>query len=276
MRVLFKCCLIAMGAAGILAAQHGHGGGGGGSRGGGGGGGYHASASRSTSSYATPNAARSVHPNPIGLQPYPSGFTGINRGAYSNQIHYGWPPTTGLTTGVTTGARRPVFGYPPVRRPIRYGYYGFGFYPSQGFGYYGNDWGNNWNDPYYDSGPGVPYASPDQYAPYAAMPDPNVETGLGPYYPPVPYDAGPPQQQYYAPSPDSAPVPPTTPIVLILKNGQKLEVQNYAIMNGMFWDFTKQNSKRFPLAAIDAGASARATEDAGGSFPEESFAANQE
>jgi hypothetical protein len=106
------------------------------------------------------------------------------------------------------------------------------------------------------------------------MPDPNVQTDPGPYYPPIPYDAGPPQQQY-APYPDPNPAPPpATPIILVLKNGQKLEVQNYAIMNGMFWDFTKQTSKRIPLANIDVAASVKATEDAGGSFPAEPFGAN--
>jgi hypothetical protein len=148
---------------------------------------------------------------------------------------------------------------------VLWGLYGFGFYPGFGFGYYGNDG----YDPYYDSGPQVPYA-PDQYAPYAAMPDPNVETGPGYYYPPIPYDAGPQQPMPNYPVPE----PPATPIVLILKSGQKLEVQNYAIMNGVFWDFTKQNSKRILLADIDYPASAKATEDVGGSLPEESFAAN--
>jgi hypothetical protein len=207
------------------------------------------------------------------LQPYASGFTGINPGAYNNHIHYGWPPTT-------TGTR-PVLGRPPVRRPGRYGYYGFGIYPSLGFGYYGdNFYDPSYDSGYYDSGQGVPYSSPDQYSsPYAAMPDPNVETGPGNYYPPIPYDAGPPQpqQQQYAPYPDPAPAPPPAlPILLILKTGQKLEVQNYAIVNGMFWDFTKPNSKRIPLAQIDVAASAKATDDAGGSFPTESFATNQE
>jgi hypothetical protein len=108
------------------------------------------------------------------------------------------------------------------------------------------------------------------------MPDPNVETGPGSYYPPIPY-AGPEQdqmqqqiQQQQAPAPE----PPSLPIILILKNGQKLEVQNYAIVDGMFWDFSKPNSKRIPLANIDLAASEKATDASGGSFPEDSFGAN--
>jgi hypothetical protein len=77
-------------------------------------------------------------------------------------------------------------------------------------------------------------------------------------------------QQQPAPAPD----PPSLPIILILKSGQKLEVQNYAIVDGMFWDFSKPNSKRIPLANIDLAASEKATEASGGSFPEDSFGAN--
>ncbi len=261
MRMLLKCSLLTIAAAGLVAAQHG---GGGGHSGGGGhfGGGFHSS-SHSSGGYSNFNSARSFSPAPA--QPYVSSFPASSPRGYGGQLRNGWTPTTGA---------RPVWGYPPVRRPIRptrYGYYGFGFYPSLGFGYYGGD---NGYDPYYDSGPGVPYAPPDQYAPYAAMPDPNIQNGLGSYYPPIPYDGGPPQQQQFAPYPDPAPAPPSTPIVLILKNGQKLEVENYAIMNGMFWVFTKQTSKRIPLANIDIAASVKATEDSGGSFPEEPFATN--
>ena len=266
MRMLANCSLIAFSAAGLLLAQHG----GGGHSGGGGhaSGGFHASApaARSSSGYSGFTPARVVSPPPIGLQSYPSGFTGINRGAYSNQIHYGWPPTTTANRPVYGGGGRG--GVYPVRRPGRYGYYGVGLYPAYGLGY----WGNDFYDPYYDSQSYAPYAPADQYGPYAAMQDPNVETGPGSYYPPIPY-AGPEQdqmQQQPAPAPD----PPSLPIILILKSGQKLEVQNYAIVDGMFWDFSKPNSKRIPLANIDLAASEKATEASGGSFPEDSFGAN--
>jgi hypothetical protein len=241
MRMLLKYCLLLTGIAGLVAAQHG---GGGHSSGGGGhsSGGFHSSSpmSRPSGGYSGFSSPRVVAPPPIGLQPYASGFTGINRGAYNNSIHYGWPPNTSATR--------------PIRRPARYGYYpyGFGYYPSLGYGY---------GDGFYDDSA--------NYGSYAAMPDPNVETGPGSYYPPIPYDSN-PQQLQPAPPAD----PPASPIVVILKNGQRLEVQSYAIMNGFFWNFSKQNSKRIPLANIDLAASVKATEDAGGSFPEEPFAAN--
>jgi hypothetical protein len=265
MRMLLKYCSLVTSIAGLVAAQHG---GGGHSSGGGGGhasGGFHSSSSsmsRPSGGYSGfRNSPRVVTPPPIGLQPYASGFTGINRGAYNNSVHYGWPPTA---------STHPIRGNPPVRRPGRYGAYPFGYYPALGFGFYGDGSYDAYDayDPYYDSAPAVPYAPPpEQYQPYAAMPDPNVQTGLGYYYPPVPYAS---ESQQPAPAPD----PPAVPITIILKSGQKLEMQNYAIMNGVLWDFTKQNSKRIPLASIDEAASAKATDQAGGSFPEESFATN--
>jgi hypothetical protein len=154
---------------------------------------------------------------------------------------------------------RPVGTRPPIRRPghgYGTGYYGVGLYPFLGYGYYG--------DPSYTE----QQAPQEQYVqPYEPMPEQN-----GDYYPPpVPYAMNPAVQ---APAPTIAepPAPPSTPITIVLKSGQKMEVQNYAIMNGVFWDFTKQNSKRIPLAQVDVAASVKATDAAGGAFPEESFA----
>jgi hypothetical protein len=192
----------------------------------------------------------------------PSGYTGINRGAYGGNINsthrYGWG-------GEPNRGNRPVRG--PRRE--RNGSYGFIYYPVYGVGY--DD--NSGYDPYYDSdsASAAPYPPVEQpYDPYASGQDPSVET-VPPqgYYPPVPY-AVEPQQQAAPPVPE-APIPP---LVLVLKNGQRREVKNYAIMNGMLWDFTTQSSHRIPLGSIDQAASAKATEDSGGSFPAESFGAN--
>jgi hypothetical protein len=117
----------------------------------------------------------------------------------------------------------------------------------------------------------VPYQ--DQYAPqYEPMMDPAA--AYPPAYPPVPYAPYPDQQQPLTQGVISEPEAPSVPITIILKSGQKLIVQNYAIVNGMFWDFTKPNGKRFPIASIDVAASAKATDEAGGAFPEVFFATN--
>ncbi len=147
-----------------------------------------------------------------------------------------------------------------------YPYIGYGY----GLGYYGDDYfANDYYANNYD--PGAYYAPQEQpqYQPYyGGGPDPNAG------YPPVPYAMDPYQQppaNYAAPS-DSEPAP-TSPITLVTKNGETRVVQNYAIMNGFFWDFSKASSKRIPLGDVDVAASVKATEAAGGTFPEEAFGA---
>jgi hypothetical protein len=267
MRMLLKFSVLAMSAAGFLAAQHG----GGGHFSGGGGGGFHASApaSRSFSSGYSgggySSSYRAVVP-PASYGGHLTYSTPGMPGTYGNSVRYG--------QSVLSGSR-PVGGRPPLRPPIRrpggypgYPYYGFGLYPYLGLGYYGDGYGY---DPYYDSGSGVPYQ--DQYAPqYEPMMDPAA--AYPPAYPPVPYAPYPDQQQPLTQGVISEPEAPSVPITIILKSGQKLIVQNYAIVNGMFWDFTKPNGKRFPIASIDVAASAKATDEAGGAFPEVFFATN--
>jgi len=252
MRVLLNgsVLVLVLGVAGLLMAQHGGGGGHSGGSGGhigGGGGGFHASSSRGSSGFHNSGGGGGWYPTLITPQ------------SYSGHLTFSTPGmgTTGLNRGGSRPVEgRPVWGRPPIRRPGRgYGYYGVGLYPylGYGYGYYPDDF---YGSDYYGGA-----APQQQYPQYEVAPDAQQE----PYYPPVPYQAQPqPQQQ-----PD--PLPSNTPMTIILKDGQKLEVQNYAIMNGMLWDFTRQNSKRIPLGTIDVAASSKATEAAGGSFPEESF-----
>ena len=58
------------------------------------------------------------------------------------------------------------------------------------------------------------------------------------------------------------------PVTLILRNGEQLTVRSYAVMNGTFWDFSKQPTRKIPLSSIDLSASQKATEAQGGEFPE--------
>ncbi len=61
--------------------------------------------------------------------------------------------------------------------------------------------------------------------------------------------------------------PPAPPITVILRNGQQLQVQNYAVMNQTFWDFSSQPARRIPISTIDLAASTKATEAQGVEFP---------
>jgi hypothetical protein len=58
------------------------------------------------------------------------------------------------------------------------------------------------------------------------------------------------------------------PIKLVLRSGQQIQVQDYAVVNGMFWDFTNQPVRRIPIAGIDSPASQKATEESGAEFPQ--------
>ncbi len=61
--------------------------------------------------------------------------------------------------------------------------------------------------------------------------------------------------------------PPQVPVTLVLRNGQQLQVQNYAVMDQTFWDLSRQPVRKIPIASIDVAASAKATEASGGDFP---------
>ena len=255
MRRLVNGSLLVMSVAGLLMAQHGgHSGGGGGHAGGGG---FHASSGGYSSGFHSSGGGGYV--------------TSITPQSYSGHLTLSTPPA-GATNGFNRSASapphfvesRPSWGRPPIRRPgagyDRYrGYYGIGYYPVIGYGYYGDDF----YSPYSDSGP----VAEQYYAPYEQGPE-----AVSAYSSQVPYTypADPQQGQPPLAAPQ-APEVPSVPITVVLKNGQKLVVQNYAIMNGLFWDFSKQNAKKIALSDIDVEASVKATDEAGGAFPVEAF-----
>jgi hypothetical protein len=79
------------------------------------------------------------------------------------------------------------------------------------------------------------------------------------------------QNANYAPqvnaAPPADPPPAPAPVILVLRNGQQIQVQNYAVMEKTFWDFSKQPARRIPLSSIDIAASSKATQANGGDFP---------
>ncbi len=60
---------------------------------------------------------------------------------------------------------------------------------------------------------------------------------------------------------------PQVPITVVLRNGQHMQVLNYAVMDQTFWDFSRQPARKIPISNIDISASTRATEASGGEFP---------
>jgi hypothetical protein len=75
-----------------------------------------------------------------------------------------------------------------------------------------------------------------------------------------------PQAPPYATREDPQPAQP--PVTLVLRNGQQLKVQNYAVMDQTFWDFSTQPTRKIPIANIDVAASEKATAAAGAEFPQ--------
>jgi hypothetical protein len=62
--------------------------------------------------------------------------------------------------------------------------------------------------------------------------------------------------------------PAAPPVTLVLKNGQTVQTQNYAVMNNTFWDFSTQPVRKIPVANIDLAASSKASEANGAEFPQ--------
>ncbi len=128
------------------------------------------------------------------------------------------------------------------------------------------------SSPYLDNGPPPPdQGGPDMYAMQNELGQQVQALGeevqqlkyaqRGPY-PPNPYEGPPPP-----PAPQTAPLPPSPPLTLVLRDGQRVNVRNYAVTDATFWDFTNDSTRKIPLSNIDLDASAKATQANGGEFP---------
>jgi len=69
------------------------------------------------------------------------------------------------------------------------------------------------------------------------------------------------------PAPDPEPAPPQPPITVVLKNGNRMQVQNYAVMGQTFWDFTTQPARKIPVSNINVAESINASNASGAEFP---------
>ncbi len=76
------------------------------------------------------------------------------------------------------------------------------------------------------------------------------------------------QLQSQASSESEPPLPPEVPVTLVLRDGRQLQVRSYAVMDQIFWDFSKQTVRKIPISNIDVAASTKATEAQGGEFPQ--------
>ncbi|MGB9235226.1 MAG: hypothetical protein WCC04_12500 [Terriglobales bacterium] len=153
-------------------------------------------------------------------------------------------------------------------RGNRYGF-GYGFrnrwgygYPYYGYPYYG------YYDPYWwwDSGSSYDDDQAQQQQMAGQMNEENLEEqqmlqqqdqDAYAQRRPVPRDPQPSRQE-------TARNDPAT--VLVFRNGSQREIQNYAIVDGMLFNFTAARTERIPLAVLDIPATVKANDDRGVDF----------
>ncbi len=193
-----------------------------------------------------PFPVRTFGPPPLGLRAPAAGFTGIDPGALRSQ-----PRSFGHGHGRN---RAPQAFFAPY-------YYPFLGYDTSGY---------------------------DAYPPYETAQDPAAQTAavtgnlLGQQIEDLSaqveelrneQEAARAQQTMPAPPLQSAApaaetqLPQAPPVKLVLRSGQQVQIQNYAVVDGTLWDFTSQPTRRIPVANIDIPASQKATEESGGEFP---------
>ncbi len=211
-----------------------------------------ASASRPATSNlgGRPYPLRTDIPTPVGLNSPAASYTGILPGAYRSQAN------AGGRYGRGAGAL--------IAAPLYYPYFGFGFDPSLNtFPSY-----NETIDPNAQAFAAAQDSLGEQIQQLAAELD-SVKRQVNtpaPFAPP----ATPPPPPAMSPGPyaaDSA-SQTTPPITVVLKNGQRLSVQSYAVMNGLLWDFSKQPVRKIPVSTIDIPESVKASEANGTEFPD--------
>ncbi len=185
---------------------------------------------------------RSYGPPPLGLRAPAAGFTGIDPGAFRSNGFY----------------RHRDFRNVP-----------FGFFSA----------------PYYYPFLGYGDSSYDAYPPSDTAMDPATQTELmnqnmlGEQIQQLSAEVEDLRNQQQANAQQPAPNPaagrsepasgpPAPPVTLVLRTGQHMTVQSYAVVDQMFWDLTSPTPRKIPLSVIDIPASTKATEANGGVFPE--------
>jgi hypothetical protein len=203
---------------------------------------------------ATPNAAaRPYHlrtdiPAPVGLNPPAASYTGILPGAFKSS-GYG-------------GGRYGRGGGAFFAAPLYYPYLGYdtslNTFPSY----------NQTIDPNAQTFGMAQDAIAEQMRELTAEVDSMKRQLNAPSAPPSVPETPP----VMAPAPENAGTDSQPGIALVLKDGRRMSVQSYAIMNGFLWDFSKQPVRKIAVSNIDIPESTKATEANGGEFPDLSSA----
>jgi hypothetical protein len=199
-----------------------------------------------------PYPLRTDLPPPTGLIPPAAAYTGISPGAYKFQAGFGGHYGRGG-------------GGALLAAPFYYPYLGYGSSLNTFPGY------NEQIDPNAQAFAAAQDSLGEQIRQLSEELDSVRRQVVTPPTPPVaPATPQPPPAMVpYGGDPASASQPP---IVVVLKNGQRLPVQSYAVMNGLIWDFSKQPVRKIPVSTVDIAESVKASEANGTEFPDLSSA----
>jgi len=138
--------------------------------------------------------------------------------------------------------------------------YGYPYYPYYGFY---DPWGNAW---WWDSGSSGDEDQASQRQMASDMNEENLEEqqmlreqDQDAYARPMPRPRAsqPVSEQHTRNDPAT---------VLVFRNGQQREIQNYAIVDGLLWNFTPARTEKIPLAVLDIQATIKANDDRGVDF----------
>jgi hypothetical protein len=199
--------------------------------------------------------------------PAPLGASGPAPVHASGSFHPNYGRGNGNFYGSGNGNRGGRGSHQDNRRRYPYAFY----YGPYAFPYYGYD--NGYYDPGDYSAPGPEYDSGNGDTQDLLM----SQDALGRQVQQLTAEVdslksqqqmqgAPPSMGAPARSPESQPQN-SVPLTLVMRSGQQLSVSNYAITDGVFWNFSKQPAQKIPVSDIDLAASAKATEANGGEFP---------
>lgn len=200
-----------------------------------------------------PYGIRTDIPTPIGLNPPAASYTGILPGAYKPQLNIGGHHGRGVVGGGLIAA------------PLYYPYLGYdsslNTFPSY----------NETIDPNAQAFAAAQESLGQQLQQLTAEMDALKRQVATPAVPPAPPSV-PQVPPAMAPPSEGTNTASQPPIVVVLKDGQSVSVQSYAVMNGFLWDFSKQPVRKIPVANINVAESVKATEANGTEFPDLSSA----
>jgi hypothetical protein len=165
-------------------------------------------------------------------------------------------------------------GYSPYYFGLGYGYYPYGYYPSYGYyGYYDPSWyGGYYTYSYDDSAQQQAYAEQQQLNNQVNDLNQRVDSlqeqndALRADLNQRPNVPRPPQASAPEPRPAQTLNEPTKPVVLVYKDGRRLQVHNYAIVGQTLWVLTDNLAKKIPLADLDLNKTQEENEQNGVEF----------